>query len=57
MNLLFVLQVMASGSETKGIRGDVRPIQVYRSNIIPEVKDYYDILSASVMKINNHSII
>jgi len=42
-----------SGSETKGIRGDVRPIQVYRSNITPEVKDYYDILSASVMKINN----
>jgi hypothetical protein len=42
-----------SGSETKGIRGDVRPIQIYRSNITPEVKDYYDILSASVMKINN----
>ena len=42
-----------SGSETKGIRGDVRPIQVHRSNITPEVKDYYDILSASVMKINN----
>lgn len=41
------------GSEIKGVRGDVRPIQIYRSNITPEVKEYYDILSASVMKINN----
>jgi hypothetical protein len=41
------------GNEIKGVRGDVRPIQIYRSNITPEVKDYYDILSASVMKINN----
>jgi hypothetical protein len=41
------------GSEIKGIRGDVTPIQIYRSIITPEVKDYYDILSVSVMKINN----
>ena len=41
------------GSEIKGVRGDVRPIQIYRSNITPEVKDYYDILSVSVMKVNN----
>lgn len=40
-------------SEIKGVRGDVTPIQIYRSNITPEVKDYYDILSVSVMKINN----
>jgi hypothetical protein len=41
------------GSEIKGVRGDVTSIQIYRSNITPEVKDYYDILSVSVMKINN----
>src|SRR5919198_417892 len=41
------------GSEIKGVRGDITPIQIYRSNITPEVKDYYDILSVSVMKINN----
>src|SRR5919205_64933 len=41
------------GSEIKGISGDVTPIQIYRSAITPEVKDYYDILSVSVMKINN----
>jgi hypothetical protein len=40
-------------SEIKGVRGDVTPIQIYRSIITPEVKDYYDILSLSVMKINN----
>src|SRR5919197_6186338 len=42
-----------SGSEIKGVRGDVTPIQIYRSVITPEIKDYYDILSVSVMKINN----
>ena len=41
------------GSEIKGISGDVSPIQIYRSTITPEVKDYYDILSVSAMKINN----
>ncbi|MFL6381831.1 MAG: hypothetical protein ACJ72S_11140 [Nitrososphaeraceae archaeon] len=41
------------GSEIKGVRGDVTAIQIYRSTITPEVKDYYDILSVSVMKINN----
>jgi len=41
------------GSEIKGARGDVKAIQIYRTNIIPDIKDYYDILSVSVMKINN----
>lgn len=37
-------------SELKGARGDVKPIQIYRTKVIPEIKDYYDILSVSVMK-------
>jgi len=41
------------GSEIKGTRGDVKPIQIYRTKIIPEIKGYYDIVSVSVMKINN----
>ena len=40
-------------SEIKGVRGDVAPIQIYRSTITPEVKDYYDIILANVMKISN----
>src|SRR5919202_364253 len=40
-------------SEIKGVRGDVTPIQIYRSIITPKVEDYYDIISLSVMKINN----
>src|ERR1051325_7718305 len=40
-------------SEIKGVRGDVTPIQIYSSTITPEVKDYYDIISANVMKISN----
>jgi hypothetical protein len=41
------------GCEIKGARGDVKPIQIYRTKIIPEIKGYYDIVSVSVMKINN----
>lgn len=40
-------------SEVKGGKGDVKPIQIYRTKVIPGIKDYYDILSVSVMKINN----
>jgi len=40
-------------SEIKGAKGDVKPIQIYKTRIIPDIKDYYDILSVSVMKINN----
>jgi hypothetical protein len=43
----------SGSSEIKGKRGDVIPIQIYRSTITPEVKDYYDIISANVMKNSN----
>ena len=43
----------SGGSEIEGARGDVKPIQIYRTKIIPDIKDYYAILSVSVMKINN----
>jgi hypothetical protein len=42
-----------SGSEIKGVRGDVKPIQLYKTSITPGIKDYYDIISVSVTKINN----
>ncbi|HZD36044.1 MAG TPA: hypothetical protein VE130_12640 [Nitrososphaeraceae archaeon] len=43
----------AGGSEIKDVRGDVTPVQIYRSDILPKVKDYYDILSVSITKIKN----
>jgi hypothetical protein len=41
------------GSEIKSVRGDVKPIQIYRTGITPDIKDYYNVLSVSVMKIDN----
>lgn len=41
------------GSEIKGVRGDVKPIQLYKTSVIPGIEDYYDILSVSVKKISN----
>ena len=48
-----LLSGQAGSSEINGIRGDVIPVQIYRSNIIPKVKDYYDILLVSITRINN----
>jgi hypothetical protein len=45
-----------SSSEIRDARGDVKPIQIYRTKIIPEIKDYYDILSARVQKVNDKLI-
>ena len=33
-----------------------KPIQIYRTKIIPEIKDYYDILSASLGRVNDKLI-
>jgi hypothetical protein len=45
-----------SGKEISDARGDVKPIQIYRTKIVPEIENYYDILSASVEKVNDRLI-
>jgi hypothetical protein len=47
-----LLPSSSSNSEIKDPKGDVKPIQIYRTNIIPKIKDYYDIVLASVKKLN-----
>ena len=42
-----------SDLEIKDSQGDVKPIQIYKTNIIPLNKDYYDILMASVKKVHD----
>jgi hypothetical protein len=41
----------------KGEPKDIQPLQIYRSNIIPKIENYYDILSASVNYTNNKLLI
>jgi hypothetical protein len=38
-------------------KGDVQPIQIYKTSIIPKFEDYYDILSASVNYTNNKLLV
>ena len=38
-------------------RDDSTLVRLYRTNIIPEIKDYHDILSANVKKINDHKLL
>ena len=43
----------SSSSEIKDFKGDVKPIQIYKTNIIPLNKEYYDILLSSVKKVDD----
>jgi hypothetical protein len=38
-------------------RDDSTLVRLYRTNIIPEIKDYHDILSANVKKVNDHKLL
>jgi hypothetical protein len=38
-------------------RDDSKLVPLYRTNIIPEIKDYHDILSANVKKVNGHKLL
>src|SRR6266540_122702 len=38
-------------------KGDAKLVPVYKSQIIPEIKDYHDILAASVNKITDNKLI
>lgn len=38
-------------------KGDAKLVSVYKSQIIPEIKDYHDILAASVNKITDNKLI
>ena len=38
-------------------RDDSTLVRLYRTNIIPEIKDYHDILSAYVKKVNDHKLL
>jgi hypothetical protein len=45
-----------STSEITDARLGVKPIQIYRTKIVPGIKDYYDILSLRVDKVNDRLI-
>ena len=38
-------------------RDDSTLVRLYRTNIIPEIKDYHDILSANVKNVNGHKLL
>ena len=51
--LLLSNSASSSNNEIKDPKGDVKPIQIYTTNIIPLNKDYYDILLSSVKKVHD----
>src|SRR5919112_6841197 len=59
VNSLFSSTLLLSNSgsssdiEIKDSQGDVKPIQIYKTNIIPMKRDYYDILLGRVKKVHD----
>ena len=55
------ITVIPSSSPTNKIVEDARDdstlVKLDRTNIIPEIKDYHDILSANVKKVNDHKLL
>ena len=51
--LLLSNSATSSNNEIKDSKGDVKPIQIYTTNIIPLDKDYYDILLSTVKKVHD----
>ncbi|MGN6709191.1 MAG: hypothetical protein ACTHKF_07580 [Candidatus Nitrosocosmicus sp.] len=41
----------------KSDKADIQPIQIYNTSIIPKIRDYYNILSASVNYTNNRLLV
>ena len=43
----------STSSKIKDSKGDTKLVAIHKMNIVPEVKDYHDILSTDVNKVNN----
>ena len=50
-------QLSSSSNKIEDRRGDAKLINLYKTNIIPEIRDYYDILSASINKFSDDKIL
>lgn len=51
-----IFQEQGGSKNIKDSKGDTKLVTLYKTNILPEVEDYHDILSAYVNQINNNKI-
>lgn len=51
-----IFQESSSSSSIKDSKGDTKLVALYKTNILPEVENYHDILSAYVNQISNDKI-
>lgn len=51
-----IFQEQSGSKNIKDSKGDTKLVTLYKTNILPEVEDYHDILSAYVNQINNNKI-
>ena len=46
-----------SDSKIKDLKNDTKLVTLYRTNLVPEIRDYHDILSTEVSKVDNNKLL
>jgi hypothetical protein len=57
LSSIIVIPSSLTNKIVEDARDDSTLVRLYRTNIIPEIKDYHDILSANVKKVNDHKLL
>ena len=57
LSSITVIPLSLTNKIIEDARDDSTLVRLYRTNIIPEIKDYHDILSANVKKVNDHKLL
>jgi hypothetical protein len=52
-----IFQEQKELGQMKDNMGDTKLINLHKTNVVPEVRDYHDILSIDINKVNDHKII
>lgn len=46
-----------SDSKIKDLKNDTKLVTLYKTNLVPEIRDYHDILSTEVSKVDNNKLL
>ena len=52
-----IFQQLGLSNKIEDGKGDAKLISLYKTNVIPEIRDYHDILSATINKLSNDKIL
>jgi hypothetical protein len=57
LSLITLFPLLLTNTNIKDARDDTSLVRLYRTDIIPEIKDYHDILTANVKKVSDDKLL